>query len=223
MKIVEELYKVRGILFLGQDERNNILKVSIYNYTNYYKVNTEEKLKEIFAVGKYIICINSFYKIYTSMDDGLRIESPAETILLDNKEELNYFFERNNNRNILSLKELGNFFMQKNIYEKAIYYYLECIKMIEKDKHHHNEEIKIIVLSNLIEAYLKYGYYTNALFYSNKGLKLLKKYNDKIKNGGKINEKIELQKQKIIFRRIRALKGIRQFNKISHSNSINPP
>ena len=104
------------------------------------------------------------------MDDGLRIESPSETILLNNKYELNYFFEKNNNRNIQNLKELGNFFMQKNVYEKAIYYYLECIKMIKQNK---NEEIHIIVLSNLVEAYLKYGYYTNALSYSNKSLELL--------------------------------------------------
>ena len=101
--------------------------------------------------------------------------------------------------------------MQKNVYEKAIYYYLECIKMIKQNK---NEEIHIIVLSNLVEAYLKYGYYTNALSYSNKSLELLKKYNDKIKNGGKINEKLEVQKQKVAFRRIKVLKGIRKFYKI---------
>ena len=214
LKIVEELYKVRAIQFLGQDEKRNILKVSIYNYSNYFNTNSEEELQKIYAVGKYIICINPFYKVYDSLDDGIRIESPAETILLDNKDELNYFFERNDNRNIQNLKELGNFFMQKKIYEKAIYYYLECIKIIDKDQSNNKEELNIIILSNLVEAYLKYEYYTNALFYSNKCLELIKNYNDKIKKGGKINEKIELQKQKITFRRIRALKGIRQYYNI---------
>ena len=104
--------------------------------------------------------------------------------------------------------------MQKKIYEKAIYYYLECIKIIDKDQSNNKEELNIIILSNLVEAYLKYEYYTNALFYSNKCLELIKNYNDKIKKGGKINEKIELQKQKITFRRIRALKGIRQYYNI---------
>ena len=105
-----KLYKVKAILFLGEDEDKNILKISIYNYSSYYKTNKEEELQKIFDVGKYIICINSFYKVYTSLDDGLRIESPAEIILLNDINELNYFFERNNNRNIIGLKELGNFF-----------------------------------------------------------------------------------------------------------------
>ena len=132
LKIVSELYKVKAILFLGEDEDKNILKISIYNYSSYYKTNKEEELQKIFDVGKYIICINSFYKVYTSKDDGLRIESPAEIILLNDINELNYFFERNNNRNIIGLKELGNFFMQKMVYEKAIYYYSESISMIKK-------------------------------------------------------------------------------------------
>ena len=214
LKIISKLYKARAILFLGEDENKNILKISIYNYYNYYKVNKEEELQKIFDIGKYIICINSFYKIYQSMDDGLRIESPAETILLDNLNELNYFFDKNNNRNIQNLKELGNFFMQKKIYEKAIYYYIESLKLINENEFENKEEINIIVNSNLIEAYLKYGYYTKALLYSNKGFELLKKYNDNLKKGNKINEKIEFQKQKILYRKIRALKGLRQFYKI---------
>ena len=224
LKIVSELYKVKAILFLGEDEDTNILKISIYNYSSYYKTNEEEELQKIFDVGKYIICINSFYKVYTSLDDGLRIESPAEIILLNDINELNYFFERNNNRNIIGLKELGNFFMQKMIYEKAIYYYSESISMIKSDKSKFNEEIYIITLSNLIEAYLKYGYYTKALLIANEGLKSLKEYNDKIKNKeGIINTKIELQKQKIIFRKIRALKGLRQFYKIYEFLNIKLP
>ena len=69
LKIVSELYKVKAILFLGEDEDKNILKISIYNYSSYYKTNKEEELQKIFDVGKYIICINSFYKVYTSKDD----------------------------------------------------------------------------------------------------------------------------------------------------------
>ena len=106
LKIVGKLYQVKAILFLGEDENKNILKVSIYNYSNYFNTNSEEELQKIYDIGKYIICINSFYKVYTSMDDGLRIESPAETILLDNLQELNYFFEKNDNRNIIGLKDL---------------------------------------------------------------------------------------------------------------------
>ena len=224
LKIVSELYKVKAILFLGEDEDKNILKISIYNYSSYYKTNKEEELQKIFDVGKYIICINSFYKVYTSKDDGLRIESPAEIILLNDINELNYFFERNNNRNIIGLKELGNFFMQKMVYEKAIYYYSESISMIKKDNSKLNEEIYIIILSNLTEAYLKYGYNRKALLIANEGLKSLKEYNEKIKNKeGIINSKIELQKQKIIFRKIRALKGIRQFYKIYEFLNINLP
>ena len=217
LKIVSKLYKVKAILFLGEDDNKNILKVSIYNYNNYYNTNLkEEELQKIYDIGKYIICINSFYKVYTSMDDGLRIESPAEIILLDNLNELNYFFEKNNNRNIKNLKDLGNFFMQKKTYEKAIYYYIEAINLIKNNKKEleENEEINIIIHSNLIEAYLKYGYYTNALLYSNKGFELLKEYNEKIKKGKKINEKIESQKQKILFRKIRSLKGLRFYYKI---------
>ena len=217
LKIISKLYKIKAILFLGEDDNKNILKVSIYNFNNNYNKNLkEEELQKIYNIGKYIICINSFYKIYTSMDDGLRIESPAETIFLNNLNEFNYFLEKNNNSNIKNLKELGNFFMQKKIYEKAIYYYLEAIKLIKGDEKEikENEEINIIIHSNLIEAYLKYGYYINALLYANKGFKLLKEYNDNIKKGKKTNEKIESQKQKILFRKLRALKGLRLYYKI---------
>ena len=213
LKIVAKLYQRRAILFLGEDNKKNILKISIYNYSNYYNTNKEEELQKIFDIGKYIICINSFYKVYIP-DDGLRIESPAEIILLDNLNELNYFLDKNNNRNIKNLKELGNFFMQKKTYEKAIYYYLESLKLIDENDFEDKEEMNIIVISNLIEAYLKYEYYTNALLYSNKGFELLKKYNEKIKVEQKINDKIESQKQKILYRKIRALKGLRQFAKI---------
>ena len=114
--------------------------------------------------------------------------------------------------------------MQKMVYEKAIYYYSESISMIKSDKSKFNEEIYIITLSNLIEAYLKYGYYTKALLIANEGLKALKEYNDKIKNKeGIINAKIEMQKQKIIFRKIRALKGLRQFYKIYEFLNIKLP
>ena len=216
LKIVSKLYQVKAILFLGEDDNKNILKISIYNYSNYFNTNSEEELQKIYDIGKYIICINSFYKVYTSMDDGLRIESPAETILLDNLKELNYFFEKNNNRNIKNLKELGNFFMQKNNYEKAIYYYEESIKLIKNEQKDSEEirEINIITHSNLIEAYLKYGYYTKALLYANKGFKLLKDYNNDIKKERKIKEKVESQKQKILYRKIRALKGLRLYYKI---------
>ena len=36
LKIVSKLYKVKAILLLGEDDNKNILKVSIYNYNNYY-------------------------------------------------------------------------------------------------------------------------------------------------------------------------------------------
>ena len=104
--------------------------------------------------------------------------------------------------------------MQKKTYEKAIYYYLESLKLIDENEFEDKEEINIIVISNLIEAFLKYQYYTNTLLYSNKGFELLKKYNEKIKVGQKINDKIESQKQKILYRKIRAFKGLRQFAKI---------
>ena len=52
------------------------------------------------------------------------------------------------------------------------------------------------------------------MLYANKGFKLLKEYNDNIKKGKKTNEKIESQKQKILFRKLRALKGLRLYYKI---------
>ena len=61
LKIVSKLYKVKAILLLGEDDNKNILKVSIYNYNNYYNSNLkEEDLQKIYDIGKYIICINIF-------------------------------------------------------------------------------------------------------------------------------------------------------------------
>ena len=55
LKIVGKLYQMRAILFLGEDDNKNILKVSIYNYSTYFNTNLEEELQKKYDIGKYII------------------------------------------------------------------------------------------------------------------------------------------------------------------------
>lgn len=51
--------------------------------------------KEIFKLGKYMIAIEPNYGIFENSDaDEIKISSPSEIILFEDKSELDYFLEK---------------------------------------------------------------------------------------------------------------------------------
>ena len=112
---------------------------------------------------------------------------------------------RNNKPTSENYKLLGNLMLKNNFNEKAIFYYKEAIKLNNK-----NDDIDIILHSNLSEAYYKYGYFSkcmkNAEYCLNKINKILKK------NNSEENENfLSQQYQKALYRKIKGLISLRRF------------
>ena len=148
---------------------------------------------EIFKKGKYIIVIEPNYGIFESLKsdlDMIRISSPNEIILLKNEEELYYVLDRTRNISAENYRLLGNFMMRNNMYEKAIYYYTTAIKI---NKQNNDDNLDLILHSNLSEAYNRYGYYSKVVYYTDYSLN---KINKLIKDKSKEKNYI-LYKQKI--------------------------
>ena len=192
--------------FICEDINGDVINISINNVERYFHPKNFEFLeKEIFNIGKYLIIIEPNYGVFNPSDiDEISINSPSEIILFKDKDELNYFLDKNKNASEDNYKLIGNYMMQNNIYEKAIFYYEQAIQ-INKE----NINLDIILHSNLSEAYIKYGYFTRAIQNADYCL-------DKINNIRKDSNKkrdnfLYQQKLKNLFRKIKALVTLRKF------------
>ena len=208
LKIVSGIYIDKGTKFLCEDNYGDIINISINNAERYFNpVNFEFLEKEIFNIGKYMIVIEPNYGIFESSDiDEININSPSEIILFNDKNDLSYFLDKNNNPSPENYKLLGNFMIENNFYEKAIFYYNQAIILNKSD-----ENLDIILHSNLSEAYIKYGYFTktieNADYCLNIINNIIKEQNKEIKK----NNFLYQQKLKNLFRKVKALVTLRKF------------
>lgn len=162
LKIISQIAILTSIQFLGQDEDNELLSVSVYNYATFYETSDYDKLKEIFKKGKYIIIINPFYKIYIDGKDGLRIDNPNEIIIFDNKEQCDTYIKKNG----LNMDEELNLIE----YRKPLYEVLAEIKEIEKRVKKVENNVSLYI--KLGEKYLSIKNYPKAEIYANKALKI---------------------------------------------------
>ena len=221
LKIVGGIYINKSTKFIGEDTNKDVINISVNNVERYYHPKNFEFLeKEIFNVGKYLIIIEPNYGIFDPSDiDEISIASPSEIILFKDKDELDYFLDNNKTSSGDNYKLIGNYMMQNNTYEKAIFYYEQAIKL-NKD----NINLDIVLHSNLSEAYIKYGYYSRAIQNADYCL-------DKINNISKDNNKkrdnfLYQQKLKNLFRKIKALVTLGKFKEaydILYSNSKEDP
>ena len=210
LKIISKLLVVKSTNFLAEDSNKDIIHVSIYGSEKYFNVNSWEKLEnDIYCEGKYVIIIEPFYKIYMSGSDGLRVESPNEIIIFNNENEINPFLSkiRNNKLTSENYKLLGNLMLKNNFYEKALFYYEEAIKLNNK-----NNDMDIILHSNLSEAYLKYGYFTKCIKNADYCLNKINKLLNENKNNSKYNDNfLQQQYLKALYRKIKGLISLRRF------------
>ena len=160
LKITGGIYIDKGTKFIAEDNNGDIVNISIDNVERYFNPTSFEFLeKEIFNVGKYLIVIEPNYGLFESTEiDEIKINSPTEIILFKDKDELDYFLDKIKNASAENYKLLGNLMMQNTNYEKAIYYSDQAIKLNKDD-----DNLDIVLHSNLSEAYIKYGYFSRAI------------------------------------------------------------
>jgi tetratricopeptide (TPR) repeat protein len=133
--------------------------------------------------------------------DGLVCQSPNETILFNDENDLNKFMNLLKNNNFESLKQLGDLMIIRKYYEKSIYYY-ESVLKLKND----NLLIKSKILSNLSENYIQYKYYSKGLEFINKSFDIIKII---LKNNvEQIDQKFLI---KLFFRKLRCFIGLRNF------------
>ena len=94
LKITSQMALITSIQFLGQDDENELLPVSVYNFSSFYETSDFDELEDIFKIGKHIIVVDPFYKIYADGKDGLRIDNPNEILIFDNKEQCDTYIKK---------------------------------------------------------------------------------------------------------------------------------
>ena len=206
LKIASKICIYNYVIFLGEDKNKDLIPILIYDAENYYSLNLDDWdwVQDFYSEGKYILIINPNYVIYdekmyeTEGTDGLLCLSPNETILFNNEEDLNTFFDLINSNNFESL---GNIMIMKEFYDKAIYFYEKAIQINKIGLN------MVKTYSLLCECYIKYQYYTKGLENIDKCFNLI----DILAQENKNNILDETFILTSLFRKIRCLLGLRNF------------
>ena len=206
LKIASGIYIDKETKFLCEDINGDIINISMKYTERYFNPKNFEFLQNnIFKLGKYIIVIEPNYGVFDSNElDEIKINSPAETILFEDKGEMDSFFDKNKNVSAENYKLIGNLMIKNHFFEKAIFYYTKGIKLNKND-----DKLEAILYSNLSEAYIKYGYFTKSIQNADYSL-------GKMKNIMKDKEKekdtyLHQLKIRVLFRKIKALVSLRKF------------
>ena len=170
--------KTKLIDMICEDENNDIIKISIKNYENSFKLKYNVQYKEVFKIGKFLIVFEPFYKLRLDEYDELIIEDIKNILLFDTFEELKDYVKINVKLpTVQEIKEKGNKFLLEKNYEKAISIYLKALEMMNENNNNLSENIsednnhlKEIIYSNLSFAYLKLNAFTKSLESSEKSL-----------------------------------------------------
>ena len=142
LEIKSKLLKMISQQFYADDEDNQRLYISIYNFDKNFIENE-------FKPGKYIIIKEPFYKEYLDGKIGIRVDNPNNVILFKNKVEAqNYITQELGN--IDEYLKIGDEYFEKKEYYDAIDIYLCCSELNYNDLN-----IKSIIYKKLINSYLK--------------------------------------------------------------------
>ena len=211
LKIISKTLLVDSLNFIGEDSNKDVINIAVYDAEKYYNIKGWDELEnKVFTEGKYLIVIEPLYTLCTCPCgyDKIRIESPNEIIIFDTMEEMYNFLDKIKPENLSpeNYKIIGNLMMKKKLYEKAIFYYE---KVVKESNYKIDDNLDIIIHSNLSEAYFKFGYFSKCIQNADYCL-------DKI--NGLIKDKIQTssdflfqQKLKALYRKIRGLISLRKF------------
>ena len=211
LKIISKTLLVDSLNFIGEDSNKDVINIAVYDAEKYYNIKGWDELEnKVFTEGKYLIVIEPLYTLCTCPCgyDKIRIESPNEIIIFDTMEEMYNFLDKIKPENLSpeNYKIIGNLMMKKKLYEKAIFYYE---KVVKESNYKIDDNLDIIIHSNLSEAYFKFGYFSkciqNADYCLDKINELIK---DKIQTS---SDFLFQQKLKALYRKIRGLISLRKF------------
>ena len=211
LKIISKTLLVDSLNFIGEDSNKDVINVAVYDAEKFYNIKGWDELEnKVFTEGKYLIVIEPLYTLCTCPCgyDKIRIESPNEIIIFDTMEEMYNFLDKIKPENLSpeNYKIIGNLMMKKKLYEKAIFYYE---KVVKESNYKIDDNLDIIIHSNLSEAYCKFGYFSkciqNADYCLDKINELIK---DKIQTS---SDFLFQQKLKALYRKIRGLISLRKF------------
>ena len=208
LKIISKIALVDSVNFIGEDSNNDVILVSIYDAKEYYNADWDKLENTFFAEGEYIIVIEPYYKMCTCScgNDKLRIESVNETIILNDKEDLDYFLEKIKleNKSYEDYASLGELARIKSISEQVIFYYE---KSINEQKKKNEKDYDICDYLSLARSFLfisisynQCHYYTKSIINADNSINILNKIkkNDDKKMSDLISEtKIEALRNKI--------------------------
>ena len=220
LKITSGIYIDKETKFLCEDINGDIINISIKYTERYFNPKNFDFLQNnILKLGKYMIVIEPNYGVFDSNElDEIKINSPSEIIIFEDKAEMDSFFDKNKNASAENYKLIGNLMIKNHFFEKAIFYYTKGIKLNKNE----DKLLEVILYSNLSEAYIKYGYFTKSIQNADYSL-------DKMKNIMKEKEKdtyLHQLKIRVLFRKIKALVSLRKFKEaydIFHDESEDNP
>ena len=87
LEITSKTLRMVSLQFYANDEKNNKMLISVYNYQGIFTVNS-------FKQGYYIIIKEPNYKQYLDGDIGIRVDNPNNIILFENKEKANEYINK---------------------------------------------------------------------------------------------------------------------------------
>ena len=87
LEITSITLRMVSLQFYANDENNNKMLISVYNYQGIFTVNS-------FKQGYYIIIKEPNYKQYLNGEIGIRVDNPNNIILFQNKEEANEYIKK---------------------------------------------------------------------------------------------------------------------------------
>ena len=207
LKIISGIYidENKGCNFVCEDSNKDVVIIVISGSELYFDATSYNMLeKNVYTKGKYIAIIEPNYGIFDLDYDEIKIDSPNEIIVFKEKGDLDYFIDKNKNALPENYKLLGNMMLNNKFYEKAIFYYNKAININGDD-----DNMDIILHSNLAEAYLKFGYYSRCVQNSDYCLQKINKLMKKDNNNK--DDFLKQQKIKNLFRKIKGLVALRHF------------
>ena len=164
LEIKSNLLKMISHQFYAEDENNQRLYISIYNF------NTKFTEKE-FKTGKFIIILEPWYKIYKDGQSGIRVDDPNDVILFRDKNEARIYMTKKLG-DVNKYLEIGDQYFDSKDYYDALDYYKCCLEL-----NYSNKNFKFNIYEKLIKTYLNINAYNLSLKYCNDFLLLHDKNN----------------------------------------------
>ena len=87
LEITSITLRMVSLQFYANDENNNKMLISVYNYQGIFTVNS-------FKQGYYIIIKEPNYKQYLNGEIGIKVDNPNNIILFESKEKANEYIKK---------------------------------------------------------------------------------------------------------------------------------